>query len=131
MNPTNSSELTIARRITNKALAIQLNNCLRPSDPGLLAGMLGHIASIKGFSQLSRDTGIRRTSLYRILSINADPSFADVLRVIEALGFSLHFEAVAMETASINEPVTKDSHSLFGSLSSTQVVDAPGIPYAK
>jgi probable addiction module antidote protein len=108
MKPTiKIAELTIVRKITDQELALHLDTCLRPSDPGLLAGTLGHIAGLRGFSQLSRDTGIRRTTLYRILSIHADPSFSDMLKVVAALGFKLHFEAIAVEPAWVGESVTR------------------------
>lgn len=81
----------------DKALALHLENCLRESDPGLLAAALKPIARLNGFTHLSRETGIRRTTLYRILSIDADPSFSDILKITRALGFKLHFEAISAQ----------------------------------
>ena len=102
MHPIKISE--VVRRTTDKEQAIHLDNCLRSSDPGLLAGTLGSMARIKGFTQLSRDTGIRRTTLYRILSMEADPSFSDILKVAVALGFRMHFEATAAENVAPLSP---------------------------
>jgi probable addiction module antidote protein len=83
---------------TDKELALHLESCLRDSDPGLLAAALKPIARMKGFTHLSRATGIRRTTLYRILSIDADPSFSDILKVSRALGFNLRFEAISAQS---------------------------------
>ena len=44
----------------------------------------------KGMSQLSRDTGLGRESLYKALSGEGNPSFATILKVTAALGIHLH-----------------------------------------
>jgi probable addiction module antidote protein len=41
-------------------------------------------------SQLSRDTGLGRESLYKALSGEGNPSFATILKVTSALGIRLH-----------------------------------------
>ena len=51
---------------------------------------LGTIARAKGMSQLSRDTGLGRESLYKALSGEGNPSFATILKVTTALGIKLH-----------------------------------------
>jgi probable addiction module antidote protein len=83
--------------LAEKELALFLDSCLRENAPGLLPEALRHIALLKGFTALSRDTGIRRTSLYRLLSLEADPSFSDILKITRALGFKLHFEALSTQ----------------------------------
>ena len=55
---------------------------------------LGHIARAKGMSQLSRDTGLGRESLYKALSGEGNPSFATILKVTSALGIQLHAQAI-------------------------------------
>lgn len=55
---------------------------------------LGGIARAKGMSQIARDTGLSRESLYRALSEDGNPSFATVLKVARALGVRLHAEAI-------------------------------------
>ena len=44
-------------------------------------------------SQVARDTGLSRESLYKALSGDRSPDFDTVLRVIAALGLRLHAEA--------------------------------------
>lgn len=51
---------------------------------------LGVIARAKGMSQLARDTGLARESLYKALSAEGNPEFATVLKVLKALGLRLH-----------------------------------------
>ena len=54
---------------------------------------MGNIARARGMSQLARDTGLGRESLYKALSGEGNPSFATILKVINALGVKLHAEA--------------------------------------
>jgi len=64
-----------------------------PDDAGGIARALGDIARAKGMSQVARDSGLSRESLYKALSENGNPSFATVLKVAHALGVRLHAEA--------------------------------------
>ena len=64
-----------------------------PDDPVGIARALGDIARAKGMSQVARDAGLSRESLYKALSENGNPSFATVLKVARALGVRLHAEA--------------------------------------
>jgi len=64
-----------------------------PDDAAGIARALGDIARAKGMSQVAKDAGLSRESLYRALSANGNPSFATVLKVARALGVKLHAEA--------------------------------------
>jgi len=64
-----------------------------PDDVAGIARALGDIARAKGMSQVARDAGLSRESLYKALSENGNPSFATVLKVARALGVRLHAEA--------------------------------------
>lgn len=64
-----------------------------PDDAAGLARALGHIARAKGMSQVARDAGLSRESLYRALSEGGNPSCATVLKVAKALGVKLHAAA--------------------------------------
>ncbi len=64
-----------------------------PEDAAGIARALGDIARAKGMSQVARDAGLSRESLYKALSENGNPSFATVLKVAKALGVQLHAEA--------------------------------------
>jgi probable addiction module antidote protein len=41
-------------------------------------------------SEVARDTGLGRESLYKALSGEGNPSFATILKVTRALGIQLH-----------------------------------------
>ncbi len=64
-----------------------------PNDAAGIARALGDIARAKGMSQVARDMGLSRESLYKALSENGNPSLATVLKVARALGVRLHAEA--------------------------------------
>ena len=63
-----------------------------PDDVTGIARALGDIARAKGMSQVARDSGLSRESLYEALGENGNPSFATVLKVAKALGVRLHAE---------------------------------------
>ena len=65
-----------------------------PEDAAGIARALGDIARAKGMSQVAKDAGLSRESLYRALSAEGNPSFATVLKVAKALGVRLHAQAV-------------------------------------
>lgn len=64
-----------------------------PEDSAGIARALGDIARAKGMTQVAREAGLSRESLYRALSENGNPSFDTVLRVARTLGVKLHAEA--------------------------------------
>jgi probable addiction module antidote protein len=61
-----------------------------PDDAPGIARALGDIARAKGMSQVAKDAGLSRESLYRALSAEGNPSFATVLKVAKALGVRLN-----------------------------------------
>ena len=75
-------------------IAAYLEAALQDGDPQLVAAALGDIARAKGMSQIARDAGLGRESLYKSLSSSGNPELATVLEVISALGLELHVTAV-------------------------------------
>ena len=60
----------------------------KPRRRAGIARALGDIARAKGMSQVAKDAGLSRESLYRALSADGNPSFATVPPVARALGSS-------------------------------------------
>lgn len=77
---------------TEEEMAAYLDACLEEAgdDPRLIAHALGVIARARGMSQLARETGVKRESLYRALSGEGNPEFATIWKVVRALGIRLH-----------------------------------------
>jgi probable addiction module antidote protein len=72
-----------------------LRQVLEEGDPVELGGALGSIARARGMSQLARDTGLSRESLYKSLSGERAPSSDTLFKVMKALGFKLSIEPLA------------------------------------
>ena len=66
-----------------------LNAALEAGDPQLAAAVLGDIARAQGMSKVADASGLGRESLYKSLSINGNPEFATVLKIVDALGLRL------------------------------------------
>jgi probable addiction module antidote protein len=64
-----------------------------PDDAAGIARALGDIARAKGMTQVARDAGLSRESLYKALGENGNPTFATVLKVARALGVRFHATA--------------------------------------
>jgi probable addiction module antidote protein len=80
---------------TEEEMVLYLEACLEEADAALIAHALGTIAKARGMTQLARDTGLSRESLYKALSGEGNPEFATVMKVVKALGFQLHASPVA------------------------------------
>ena len=67
---------------------LYLEACLEEAgdDAVFIAKALGTIARAKGMTQLAKETGLGRESLYKALSGEGNPSFATILKVVSALG---------------------------------------------
>ncbi len=63
-----------------------------PDDTAGMARALGTLARAKGMSQVAKDAGLSRESLYRALSEDGNPGFATVLKVVRALGLRLRVQ---------------------------------------
>lgn len=80
---------------TPEEMAAYLEACIEEAngDAGFIVKALGDIARAKGMSQVARDAGLSRESLYKALSGERSPGFDTILKVIGALGLKLHAEA--------------------------------------
>jgi probable addiction module antidote protein len=78
---------------TEEDMAAYLEAALEDGDPALIAAALGDIARAKGMSQIARETGLGRESLYKALSPDGNPEFSTIMKVVRALGLRLHATA--------------------------------------
>jgi probable addiction module antidote protein len=79
---------------TPDEMAAYLEACIEEADgdAAFIAKALGDIARAQGMTQIARQTGLSRESLYKALSGDRSPSFDTVLKVISALGLTLSAE---------------------------------------
>ncbi len=79
---------------SGKEMAAYLEAGLEEGEPSLVAAALGDIARARGMTQLARETGLGRESLYKALSPNGNPEFSTIMKVVHALGLKLHASPV-------------------------------------
>jgi len=82
---------------SDEDMAAYLEAALEEADPAVIAAALGDIARAKGMTQIARDAGLGRESLYKALSLNGNPEFATILKVVAALGLQLHATPVGVK----------------------------------
>ncbi len=63
-------------------------------DGLLIRSALNNIARAQGMTQIARDAGLGRESLYKALSSTGNPEFATIMKVMKALGLKLHATAI-------------------------------------
>ena len=66
-----------------------LNAVLEIDAYTVLMSAIGDVARAKGMTQVSRDTGLGRESLYKSLSAQGNPEFVTVQKVLKSLGLQL------------------------------------------
>ena len=94
--PTKTMPYDVAAQLrTSEEMAAYLDAWLAkaPDDAAGIAHAIGDIARAKGMTQVAKEAGLSRDSLYRASSADGNPSFATVLKVARALGMKLHAEA--------------------------------------
>ncbi len=74
---------------TPEAISVYLEDIFETEDPLLIAHALGTIARAKGMSEVARKTGLSRESLYKALSVEGNPEFATILKVMSALDLKI------------------------------------------
>jgi len=78
---------------TDEDMAAYLEAALEDDDPALVAAALGDIARAKGMSEIARETGLGRESLYKAIAPGAKPRYDTVLKVLQSLGVKLTVSA--------------------------------------
>jgi len=74
---------------TEADMMAYLDAAFSEGDPQLIAAALGDIARAKGMTQLAKGTGLGRESLYKALSLEGNPEFGTILKVMQSLGLKL------------------------------------------
>ena len=99
MPKTKTTRYDVAEHLRSpEEMAAYLEACIEEAqgDAAFIAKALGNISRAKGMTQVARDAGLSRESLYKALSGERSPSFDTILKVIAALGLKLHAEPATM-----------------------------------
>jgi len=117
MTKTITTRYDVAEHLrTSEDMAAYLEACLEEAngDAAFIAKALGDIARAKGMSQVARDAGLARESLYKALSGERTPGFDTILKVIGALGLKLHAEAVPVAGSKPQQDAPADARNSRG-----------------
>jgi probable addiction module antidote protein len=71
------------------AIAAYLEEAFEIGDPAFIADALGVVARAHGMTQVAKESGLGRESLYKALSPDGHPELATVVKVMRSLGLRL------------------------------------------
>ena len=80
---------------TRERQAEYLRAALEDGEPGTIALVLGDIARARGASELARETGLSRETIYKTFRAGGNPTLDTLSRVAKALGLRLTLEPAA------------------------------------
>lgn len=78
---------------SEEAVNAYMEEALSTEDPALIAKALGTIARARGMAQIAKKAGLSRESLYKALSVEGNPEFGTVIRVMHALDLKFSITA--------------------------------------
>jgi probable addiction module antidote protein len=79
---------------TDEELTAEINDALASGDLATVVEALGCIAKARGMSQVAREAGLARESLYRALNRGGNPEFSTVMNVMLSVGLRLSVSKV-------------------------------------
>jgi len=80
-------------------IAEYISQVLAEGDSDEFLRAIGHVAKARGMTQLAKDSGLGRESLYKAFRPGSKPQFDTVLRVLRALG--IHLSAITSKEQSV------------------------------
>lgn len=79
---------------TPEAIAAYLTEALATDDPAYICAALDTVARAKGMTNVAKETGLSRESLYKSLSGSSKPEFDTVRKLINSFGVRLVAEPI-------------------------------------
>lgn len=87
---TQATEFDLSDYLTSEEdIAEYISQVLADGDSEELLRAIGYIAKARGMTQLAKDTGLGRESLYKAFRKGAKPQFETVYKVLSALNIDL------------------------------------------
>jgi probable addiction module antidote protein len=78
---------------SKEMIAEYLSQILSDGDTDELLEAIGNIAKAKGMTQIAKDTGLGRESLYKTFGSGTKPRFETVMKVLNSFGVKLQASA--------------------------------------
>lgn len=69
--------------------AAYLASAMEEGDYDFLSEALANVVRVNGASFISNEIGVTRQSIYKMLSKNGNPSFKNIWKMLDSLGFKL------------------------------------------
>jgi len=79
-------------------LYIEAAQAEAPDDAAFMAAVLGDVARARNLSELARETGIARETLYKVTRGEGNPTLTTVGKLARALGFRLSLSPLDSHT---------------------------------
>lgn len=102
------SRFDAAEYLSNEAeMAAYLEACAEEGDTELMLAALGDIARARSIASIARETRISREGLYKALSGQGNPSFANVVKIARAVGFKIVIAPSKKDTPEVKTKTTR------------------------
>ncbi|SUA61442.1 Predicted transcriptional regulator [Oligella urethralis] len=75
---------------TQEDIQLFLEECLSDDDPNTFIEALGFLIKKHGVSEIARESGLNRESLYKVINGKSKPQWETVFKVFKALHFKFH-----------------------------------------
>lgn len=72
-----------------EVIAGYLNAALEDENPDVFLAAIADVAKARGMTQLAKDAGLGRESLYKALAPGAKPRYDTVLKLLRSLGVDI------------------------------------------
>jgi probable addiction module antidote protein len=76
-----------------EAVAAYVEAAFEDGDPALIAAAIGDVARARGMTQLAKEAGVSRETIYKAFSEDGNPTLETLTGVIRALGLKLTVRA--------------------------------------
>lgn len=74
---------------SEEAIAAYLSAALEDENPDVFLMAVADVAKARGMSQLAKDAGLGRESLYKALAPGAQPRYSTIIKLLAAMGVTL------------------------------------------
>jgi len=90
----NLTTFDVAHYLDSKEMIAEyLSQVLSDGDTNELLAAIGNIAKAKGMTQIAKDTGLGRESLYKTFAEGSQPKFETIIKVLNSFGVKLQATA--------------------------------------
>ena len=94
MSKLEMTNFDVSQYLDNKeVIAEYLSQILADGNIDELLIALGNIAKAKGMTQIAKDTGLGRESLYKTFNLKSKPKFDTIMKVINSFGVKIQISA--------------------------------------